>query len=140
MSGTKSLVNLTLAIVVLAAMAVISLVARYGLAFAEEQKSDQPVAVNDYEVDGVEVGLLSVKRISDGSLTVKWEYRNKTNEPKRLAENFDGMGSSAAWYGTPILPIRAIRLNIQSRKISEGIRLPAVTARARWWYSSQNKP
>jgi hypothetical protein len=78
-------------------MAVISLVAGDGLAFAEEQKSDQPVAINDYEVDGVEVGLLSVKRISDGSLTVKWEYRNKTNEAKRLGENFDGMGSSEAY-------------------------------------------
>jgi hypothetical protein len=48
-------------------------------------------------VDGVEVALLSVKRISDGSLTVKWEYRDRTHEPKRLGESFDGMGSSEAY-------------------------------------------
>jgi len=56
-----------------------------------------PIAVNNYEVDGVEVALLSVRRISDGSLTVKWEYRNKTDEPKKLGESFAGMGSSEAY-------------------------------------------
>ena len=55
------------------------------------------IAVNDYEVDGVEVALLSVTRISDGSITVKWQYRNKTNEPKLLGEAFKGMGSSEAY-------------------------------------------
>ncbi len=52
------------------------------------------IAVSDYEVEGVEVALLSVKRVSDGTLTVKWEYRNKTDKPKRLGESFKGMGWS----------------------------------------------
>jgi hypothetical protein len=37
-------------------------------------------------VDGVTVALLSVKRVSDGTVTVKWQYRNDTDEPKRLGE------------------------------------------------------
>ena len=56
-----------------------------------------PIGVNAYEVDGVEVALISVKRISDGSLTATWEYRNTTDEPKRLGASFTGMGSSEAW-------------------------------------------
>jgi hypothetical protein len=57
-------------------------------------KQTAAIAVNDYEVDGVVVALLSVKRISDGTLTVKWEYRNKTDQPKTLGESFKGMGWS----------------------------------------------
>ena len=59
-------------------------------------QSQEPsaIAVNDYEVDGVQVALLSVKRISDGTVTAKWEYRNKTGEDKRLGESFKGMGWS----------------------------------------------
>jgi hypothetical protein len=55
-----------------------------------------PIATNAYEVEGVEVALLSVKRISNGSLTVTSEYRNTTGQPKRLGESFTGMGSSEA--------------------------------------------
>jgi len=69
---------------------------------AADEKPAAAIAVNDYEVDGVQVALLSVKRISDGTLTVKWEYRNKTNEAKKLGESFPGMGSSEvyslAWH------------------------------------------
>jgi len=64
---------------------------------AEEQNTSQAIGVNNYEVDGVEVALLSVRRISDGSLTVKWEYRNKTGQPKKLGASFSGMGSSEAY-------------------------------------------
>jgi hypothetical protein len=52
------------------------------------------IAVGDYEVEGVEVDLLSVKRVGDGTLTVKWEYRNKTDQPKKLGASFKGMGWS----------------------------------------------
>jgi hypothetical protein len=52
------------------------------------------LGVGDYEVDGVEVALLSVKRVSDGTLTVKWEYRNKAEKPEKLGESFKGMGWS----------------------------------------------
>jgi hypothetical protein len=63
-------------------------------AYQKEGSPASAIAVNDYEVDGVEVALLSVKRISDGTLTVKWQYRNKTNQPKKLGESFKGMGWS----------------------------------------------
>jgi hypothetical protein len=59
--------------------------------------SDQAIATGNYEVEGVQVALLSVRRLSDGSLTVKWEYRNTTNQPKKLGESFEGMGSSEAY-------------------------------------------
>ncbi len=65
-----------------------------GTSAAAAEARQPPIAVSDHEVDGVEVALLSVKRISDGTLTVKWEYRNKANEAKRLGESFDGMGWS----------------------------------------------
>ncbi len=52
------------------------------------------LATGDYEVEGVEVALLSVKRVSDGTLTVKWEYLNKSDKPKKLGESFKGMGWS----------------------------------------------
>lgn len=56
--------------------------------------SESSLGTSDYEVDGVQVVLLSVKRISDGTLTVKWEYRNTTDQPKKLGASFEGMGSS----------------------------------------------
>jgi hypothetical protein len=68
-----------------------------GAAADDQSAAPAPLAVGDYEVDGVEVALLSVKRVSDGTLTVKWSYRNKTNEPKKLGESFEGMGSSEAY-------------------------------------------
>jgi len=63
----------------------------------EDQAGSHAIAVSNYEVDGVQVALLSVRRLSDGSLTVKWEYRNKTDQPKKLGESFEGMGSSEAY-------------------------------------------
>jgi len=68
-----------------------------GVATSQTQESPKAIALNDYEVEGVKVALLSVKRISDGSLTVKWEYRNTTSQPKNLGESFAGMGSSEAY-------------------------------------------
>ncbi len=52
------------------------------------------LGVAEYEVPGVEVALLSVKRVSDGTLTVKWEYRNKSGKPAKLGASFKGMGWS----------------------------------------------
>ncbi|MGE5344798.1 MAG: hypothetical protein ACM3JH_02495 [Acidithiobacillales bacterium] len=67
---------------------------RKGSGPAEKEAAQAAIATGDYEVPGVEVALLSVKRVSDGTLTVKWEYRNTTDQPKRLGESFKGMGWS----------------------------------------------
>jgi len=91
--------------VVLAVLAVSlsATVAALPAASADQAKGSGPagkgaspaaIAVGDYEVAGVEVALLSVKRVSDGTLTVKWEYRNTTDQPKKLGESFKGMGWS----------------------------------------------
>lgn len=42
------------------------------------------IAVQDHEIEGVEVALLEVKRASGNTVTIKWRYRNKTNEKKSL--------------------------------------------------------
>jgi hypothetical protein len=54
-----------------------------------------PIAVQDYEVEGVKVELLSVKRTSDGFLTVRWQYRNTTDQPKIIGANTGAM--AGAW-------------------------------------------
>ena len=56
-----------------------------------------PIAVQDYEVEGVKVELLGVKRTSDGFLTVTWQYRNTTNQPKSVGANTGAM--KHAWSG-----------------------------------------
>ncbi|HYV04493.1 MAG TPA: hypothetical protein VFB82_07910 [Blastocatellia bacterium] len=42
------------------------------------------IGVQDHEVEGVEVALLEVKRASGNTVTIRWQYRNKTNEKKPL--------------------------------------------------------
>jgi len=42
------------------------------------------IAVQDHEVEGVEVALLEVKRASGNTVTIRWQYRNKTAEKKPL--------------------------------------------------------
>lgn len=54
-----------------------------------------PIAVQDYEVEGVKVELLGVKRTSDGFLTVTWQYRNTTDQPKTVGANTGAM--EGAW-------------------------------------------
>lgn len=57
--------------------------------------AETPIAVQDYEVEGVKVELLSVKRTSDGFLTVRWQYRNTTDQPKTIGANTGAM--AGAW-------------------------------------------
>lgn len=68
-----------------------------GAAAGAARAGEPPLGVSDYEVEGVKVVLQSVRRMSDGTLTVKWEYRNETREPRKLGESFEGMGSSEAY-------------------------------------------
>lgn len=61
-------------------------------------KPNEPCCgVHAYEVDGVEVALMSVERTNPNEITVRWQYRNTTGEPKNLGESFHGMGSSEAF-------------------------------------------
>jgi hypothetical protein len=55
------------------------------------------LAVRPYEINGVEVVLLSVQRTSGDTITVRWQYRNTTDQPKKVGESFGGMGSSEAF-------------------------------------------
>ena len=91
MSRTTRQVCLVTLVLVTCTLAAISL---HGDQAGGTAKATEPLATADYEVEGVEVALLSVKRVSDGTLTVKWEYRNKTDKPKELGASFGGMGWS----------------------------------------------
>lgn len=44
-----------------------------------------PIAVHEYQLEGVDLALMEVMRTAPGVVTVKWEYRNKTKEPQKLA-------------------------------------------------------
>jgi hypothetical protein len=46
--------------------------------------------VKDFETDGVTVQLLGVKRTSGNTVTVRWRYRNTTNERKQLTDQRTG--------------------------------------------------
>lgn len=69
-----------------------------------------------YEVDGVEVPLMSVERANPNEITVRWQYRNTTGEPKNIGESFHGMGSSEAfslvWEAYVVDPIARVKYPI----------------------------
>jgi hypothetical protein len=53
------------------------------------------LAVADYDVPGVQIVLLSLKRGSDGYLTLRWAYRNTTTSPKTIGG--DSTAMNGAW-------------------------------------------
>jgi hypothetical protein len=68
------------------------LVVAFGLSFgnlggAALAASPPPLGVQDYEVPGVQVLLLSLKRTSDGYITAKWAYHNTTSSAKTIGSN-----------------------------------------------------
>jgi len=74
--------KLGLIVVAVAACAVAADAARAGQrskapAPAAEQSATKPLAVVDGDIGDLEVALLEVKRTSGGTLTVRWQYRNK---------------------------------------------------------------
>ena len=60
-----------------------------GLASGRDARAAE-IAVEPHAVGGVDVALLEVKRTSGDTLTVKWEYRNKTKEKKQLTDQRTG--------------------------------------------------
>jgi hypothetical protein len=54
----------------------------------EATKTREPIAVQDHEVGGVQVALLEVKRQRDTTITVRWEYRNTTDQKQKLEHGY----------------------------------------------------
>jgi len=52
--------------------------------------ADKILASANHEVGGVKVELLEVTRESPTVVTVRWRYRNETNEPKQLTSQRTG--------------------------------------------------
>ncbi|MGC2196087.1 MAG: hypothetical protein WA628_15545 [Terriglobales bacterium] len=69
-----------------------------------------------YEVDGVEVTLISLERTNPNEITARWRYQNTTAAPKNLGESFHGMGSSEAfslvWDAYVVDPIAKVKYPI----------------------------
>jgi len=60
-------------------------------AATETTETAKPIAVHEFSVEGVDVALMEVTRTAPEVVTVKWEYRNKTAAPQKLA------GDSKGW-------------------------------------------
>src|SRR5262249_42044317 len=57
------------------------------------------LGVQEHEIGGVEVALLEVKRTSGDTLTLKWQYRNKSRESKNLTPgDISGYGLAKDHY------------------------------------------
>ncbi len=78
---------------ILSVIATCSLAA--GFVSAAASAATTNLGVQDYDVAGVQVILLSAKRTSDGYITVKWAYHNTTRTSKKLGENSGVM--TGAW-------------------------------------------
>ncbi|HKV93270.1 MAG TPA: hypothetical protein VJW20_12045 [Candidatus Angelobacter sp.] len=50
----------------------------------------QPIAIHEFQVEGVDVALMDVTRTAPDVVIVKWEYRNKTAQPQQLATGSKG--------------------------------------------------
>jgi hypothetical protein len=59
-------------------------------ALANAQTNPKPIAIHEHELSGVDVALMDVSRTGAETVTVKWEYRNKTKAPIPLADKSKG--------------------------------------------------
>ena len=59
-------------------------------AAANAPEAAEPIAVHQFSVEGVDVALMEVTRTAPEVVTVKWEYRNKTASPQKLASDSKG--------------------------------------------------
>jgi hypothetical protein len=60
---------------------------------APAAEAAEPIAVHEFtgeEAQGVDVALMEVTRTAPDVVIVKWEYRNKTAKPQKLAGNSKG--------------------------------------------------
>jgi hypothetical protein len=70
------------------------LVASQSGAATSEKAGAPALGVQEHEMGGVDVAITELKRTSGDTLTMKWEFRNKTQEKKVLAT---GGGFSAPY-------------------------------------------
>ena len=58
-----------------------------GAAAAIQPRANAPLGTSDFEVTGVEVTLLELKRTSGDTLTARWRYRNTGTDTKELTKS-----------------------------------------------------
>jgi hypothetical protein len=59
-------------------------------ALANAQTGPKPIAIHEHEIGGIDVALLEVSRTGAETVTVKWEYRNKTKALIPIATHSSG--------------------------------------------------
>src|ERR671935_1176440 len=97
--------------IALALMASPLLILGSGAASAQQTAAVQPqnLGVLEHQAGGVDVVLLDVRRTAGDVLTVKWQYRNNTNERKQLTDQRTG------WVDPYRLALDAYVLDEQNR-------------------------
>jgi len=103
-----------------------------GSGFSTQAHAQKTLGSQEHEVGGVDVILLEVKRTSGDSLTLKWQYRNKTQEVKELGKG------TASWSDAYRLSLDAYLVDPVNKKkyliLKDEKGNPiAATHELKWW-------
>ena len=79
-------------------------------AVPEKPSKQEGLGIQEHEVGGVDVVLMEAKRTSGDTLTLKWQYRNKTQENKEIAT---GKGS---WVDSYLFSYEAYLIDPVNKK------------------------
>ena len=95
-------------------------------ALANAQTDPKPIAIHEHEISGVDVALLEVSRTGPETVTVKWEYRNKTKAPIPLATHSSGWSDPYRLSWDTYLTDEATNAKFPLLKDSDGHPIAAV--------------
>ena len=95
-------------------------------ALANAQTDPKPIAIHEHEISGVAVALIDVSRTGPETVTVKWEYRNKTKAPIPLATHSSGWSDPYRLSWDTYLTDEATNAKFPVLKDSDGHPIAAV--------------
>ena len=95
-------------------------------ALANAQTDPKPIAIHEHEISGVDVALIEVSRTGPETVTVKWEYRNKTKAPIPLATHSSGWSDPYRLSWDTYLTDEATNAKFPVLKDSDGHPIAAV--------------
>jgi hypothetical protein len=90
------------------------------------QTESKPIAVHEHEVNGVDVALMEVNRTSSDTVTVKWEYRNKTKAFQKLTKRSTGWADPYRLAYDTYLADEEGKMKFPVLRDSEGVPIAAV--------------
>jgi hypothetical protein len=95
-------------------------------ALANAQTDPKPIAIHEHEISGVDLVLIEVSRTGPETVTVKWEYRNKTKAPIPLATHSSGWSDPYRLSWDTYLTDEATNAKFPVLKDSDGHPIAAV--------------